>query len=155
VSSFPLRAERWSVSQPNDAGPWCVRWLVRLTATVHRRGYRFIAPVNLVAPGDTRHQVPPSGTTSLPNTASLSHTSSAQAPNSLPERDDVLHRLQTALAQARVGAHQVVFVTGESGIGKTAVVEAFLAQAAQDHHLWISQGQCIEHYGVGEPISQC
>jgi hypothetical protein len=62
----------------------------------------------------------------------------------------VLHRLQTALGQARAGALQVVFVTGEPGIGKTSVIEAFLAQAAQDPHLWIAQGQCIEHYGVGE-----
>jgi hypothetical protein len=40
-------------------------------------------------------------------------------PRSLLERDTVLHRLQEAFAQTRVGMRQVVFVTGEPGIGKT------------------------------------
>ena len=119
-------------------------------ATAPRRGYRFIAPVNLVTPGETSHPVPTLGDGLPPDTASLSHTSPAQPGIALLERDDVLHRLQTALGHARAGAHQVVFVTGEPGIGKTAVVEAFLAQAAHDPHLWIAQGQCIEHYRVGE-----
>jgi predicted ATPase len=45
----------------------------------------------------------------------------------------------------------VVFVTGEPGIGKTSVVEAFTAQAAADPQLWVAYGQCVEHYGQGEP----
>jgi predicted ATPase len=44
----------------------------------------------------------------------------------------------------------VVFVTGESGIGKTTVVDAFLEQAAANRDLWIAHGQCLEHYGAGE-----
>jgi predicted ATPase len=44
----------------------------------------------------------------------------------------------------------VVFVTGEAGLGKTTVVEAFLAQAGDRKTLRIGRGQCIEHYGVGE-----
>ena len=43
-----------------------------------------------------------------------------------------------------------VFVTGEPGIGKTTMVEAFLEQVAIDGELWIGRGQCIEHYGAGE-----
>src|SRR5262249_38697493 len=45
---------------------------------------------------------------------------------------------------------QVVFVTGEPGIGKTTLVEAFLAQMAADDKVWIARGQCIGHYGAGE-----
>jgi predicted ATPase len=44
----------------------------------------------------------------------------------------------------------VVFVTGEPGIGKTAVVEALAARAAAAMGLMIAWGQCIAHYGAGE-----
>jgi len=51
--------------------------------------------------------------------------------------------------EAQSGARQLVFVTGEPGIGKTTLVEAFLYQVtAQD--VWIGRGQCIEQYGAGE-----
>ena len=45
---------------------------------------------------------------------------------------------------------QVGFVTGEAGIGKTTVVDAFLAQVAQAPDLWLARGQCVEAYGAGE-----
>jgi len=94
---------------------------------------------------------------------------------SLPDREAVAaaHRIPPALPQAPVqpqavgreaefgqlhrwldtvltGARQVVFVTGEAGLGKTTVVEAFLAQARDREAFRIGRGQCIEHYGVGE-----
>src|SRR5262249_53024539 len=51
---------------------------------------------------------------------------------------------------ARRGARQVGFITGEAGIGKTTVVDAFGAQVAQEPELWLARGQCIESYGAGE-----
>jgi predicted ATPase len=48
------------------------------------------------------------------------------------------------------GERQVVFVAGEVGIGKTTLVEAFMAQAGSNGALWIGHGQCIEQYGAGE-----
>ena len=42
-------------------------------------------------------------------------------------------------------------MTGEPGIGKTAVVEAFLERVAADPRVWIAQGQCVETYGTSEP----
>ena len=42
------------------------------------------------------------------------------------------------------------FITGEAGIGKTALVEAFVAQVATEADVWIGHGQCIEQYGTGE-----
>ena len=61
-----------------------------------------------------------------------------------------LTRLHDLFNKARGGQRQVVFVTGEPGIGKTTVVETFLGQVAGEEELWIGQGQCVEHYGVGE-----
>ena len=53
--------------------------------------------------------------------------------------------------QARQGQRQVLFLTGEPGIGKTAVVEAWTAQVRQDPAVWVATGQCRESYGLGEP----
>jgi predicted ATPase len=44
----------------------------------------------------------------------------------------------------------MVFVTGEAGIGKTTLVDAFLAQIAPQQPLAVGRGQCIDHYGAGE-----
>ena len=41
-------------------------------------------------------------------------------------------------------------MTGEAGLGKTTVVDAFVAQVAQAPDLWLARGQSIEHYGAGE-----
>ena len=45
-------------------------------------------------------------------------------------RDAELARLHAWLEQRREGTRQIVFVTGEPGIGKTTLVDAFLASAA-------------------------
>ena len=45
-----------------------------------------------------------------------------------------------ALADARAGQRQLVFVTGEAGIGKTALVEAFLERHAGSARRWIGAG---------------
>ena len=85
----------------------------RFIATVPRRGYRFVAPV---AVADTPQEPPSSPTSQALRTRSLSPP--------LVERDAVLQRLAVAWAGAP-GRRQVVLVTGEAGIGKTAVVDAF------------------------------
>ena len=47
---------------------------------------------------------------------------------------------------------QIAFVTGESGIGKTALVDAFqLLAEAEVPGLRIARGQCVEGYGGKEP----
>jgi hypothetical protein len=43
----------------------------------------------------------------------------------------------------------LLFVTGEPGIGKTTLVDAFLQQFPEQD-LWIGHGHCIEQYGEGE-----
>jgi class 3 adenylate cyclase/predicted ATPase len=67
-------------------------------------------------------------------------------------RETDLARLQQGLEKALSGERQVLFLTGEPGIGKTTVVEAFLAQHSRSliPSFLIAQGQCVEHYGAGE-----
>src|SRR5207244_10736091 len=60
---------------------------------------------------------------------------------------DALHR---ALATALTGVRQLLFVTGEAGLGKTTLVEAFLTTLEASGPLWIGRGQCLDHYGAGE-----
>jgi predicted ATPase/DNA-binding winged helix-turn-helix (wHTH) protein len=62
------------------------------------------------------------------------------------ERATLHHGLQQALD----GSCQVVFVTGEAGLGKTTLIEMFLQELDGYGGLGIGLGQCIEHYGAGE-----
>ena len=45
----------------------------------------------------------------------------------------------------------MVFVTGEAGIGKTTLVDAFVAQVVPTARVWLGRGQCLEQHGAGEP----
>ena len=117
----------------------------RYLETVHRLGYRFIAPVSTQSVGISRSAV----------------RSQESAPACRPQsttpyfvgRDAELAQLHKWLERALEGERQIVFVTGEPGIGKTILVEEFLdqEQLANEESLWIGRGQCIEHYGIGEP----
>jgi DNA-binding winged helix-turn-helix (wHTH) protein len=107
----------------------------RFIQTVHRRGYRFIGDL----PTGTPAALPPCSPHPAP-----------APPPLLVGREGVLTHLQRWLAHVRQGARQVVWLTGEPGIGKTTVVQAFVASAVAEGDVWLGQGQCIEHYGVGE-----
>jgi tetratricopeptide (TPR) repeat protein/predicted Ser/Thr protein kinase len=62
-----------------------------------------------------------------------------------------LERLGGLLRRSVEGAGRLVFVTGEPGIGKSALVGEFLDRARRQHPgLIISRGRCIEQYGTGE-----
>ena len=113
--------------------------LPRFIATVPRRGYRFLAPVTVVDASESP-DVPPSPHATL----------TPAPPPFLVERAAMLQQLGEAWARARQGQRQVVWVTGEAGIGKTTVVEAFRAAVATDPAVWLAAGQCVEHYGTGE-----
>src|SRR4030095_5583403 len=96
--------------------------------TVPRRGYRFIAPRGRQAKVAV----------------------AADARDALVGRDEVLTQLEERLARALAGQRQLVFLSGEAGIGKTAVLDTFLARAASDPDLLIARGTCLEHYGAAE-----
>jgi DNA-binding winged helix-turn-helix (wHTH) protein/predicted ATPase len=114
----------------------------RYIETVHRRGYRFIAPV-------TTQPVRSSGSGVW--SQDVTPAWSPQLSPSLVGREAELVQLHKWFEKALNGERQIVFVTGEPGIGKTTLVEAFLRQVTADGSLWIGRGQCIEQYGAGEP----
>jgi predicted ATPase/type II secretory pathway predicted ATPase ExeA len=65
-------------------------------------------------------------------------------------RESELTQLHNVFEKAVRGERQIVFVTGEAGIGKTTLVDAFLAQIRGRADVRITSGQCVEHYGPGE-----
>jgi DNA-binding winged helix-turn-helix (wHTH) protein/tetratricopeptide (TPR) repeat protein len=96
--------------------------------TVPRRGYRFIGP-----------------------RARQAGIPAAVDPRSTPVgRERVLAKLEDRLARALAGQRQLVFLSGEAGIGKTTVLDAFLARAAVEPDLLLARGACLEHYGAAE-----
>src|SRR3954447_4908439 len=108
----------------------------RAIRTVHGRGYRFVATV------EERAGAPGSGP--------LEVAVAPAAPGPPPiGREPDLDRPAGLLERATRGERQVVFVTGEPGIGKTTLVDAFLARPGPG--TLIARGQCIEHRGPPEP----
>jgi len=53
--------------------------------------------------------------------------------------------------RAATGDRQLGFVSGEVGMGKTTVLDLWLARCAMQREVWIARGQCVEHVGEGEP----
>ena len=97
--------------------------------TIPKRGYRFLAPVA--------------------NGAGSSATSLAPT---LVGRDSELADLHAHLARARNGERPTVFVTGDPGIGKTALIDAFSTQIANTAKLRIARGQSLESFGGKESL---
>lgn len=110
----------------------------RYIETVRGRGYRFVAPVTVSTPAPPR---PSSGETRAPVRS---------APSLMVARDRELAALHHQFEQMLQGQRQVVFISGEAGIGKTTLVDAFVSRVASTVPLWVGRGQCIDHYGAGE-----
>src|SRR3972149_9955882 len=96
--------------------------------TEGRKGYRFIAPISLRLPEE------PGGDSSI----------------HFVGRNAELERLRGCIKLSASGKRQVVFVTGEPGIGKTTLIEAFSKTLPKFDGFVLAQGQCIEQYGAGE-----
>src|SRR5215831_9767557 len=84
----------------------------RFIETVARRGYRFIAPLT-TAPLAHRSRVQVQGSKTVPIPGPQRSTPGFVG------REAELTQLQSWLAQALGGERRLIFVTGESGIGKT------------------------------------
>jgi len=98
--------------------------------TVYRRGYRWIA-ADAAPDADAQ----PSATSAAVR----------RPPPVLAGRDADLAQLRHWFAAAVVGTRQVVFITGDSVIGKTALVDGFLHSIATG--ATVASGQCREQYG--------
>ncbi len=67
-------------------------------------------------------------------------------------RERELAQLGGFLDLALDGQGWVVFVTGEAGSGKTALVQEFSRRAQEAHpHLLVASGKCNAHSGIGDP----
>ncbi len=155
VSKEELFATVWSETVVSDnALTSCIKELrqalrdnaksPRYIETIHRRGFQFIAPVTAAA------VAAPSAMVQEPSTKAASPSQPSPLITSFVGRESELARLQQWVEKALDGQRQLVFVTGEPGIGKTTLVEMFLGQVAGEEKLWIGRGQCVEHYGTGE-----
>ena len=70
----------------------------------------------------------------------------------LVAREEELKKLGRFLDSALSGKGQLVFVTGESGAGKTALVEKFSIYAQKlNTNLIVVNGKCNAHTGFGDP----
>ena len=109
----------------------------RYIQTVPRRGYRFAANVR-------------------PSLASgpLAQRGSETAEDDsefLVGREPELRKLEDFLRETIAGAGRMIFVTGEPGIGKTALSRAFLRLARSEFpSVRLCRGRCVEQYGVCE-----
>jgi len=108
----------------------------RFIQTVPKRGYCFIAPVSdgaepesLIPPAPVRH-----GT--------------RLAAIGIVGRESEVSRLQTEMDLAANGERRIVFVTGEVGIGKTALVDAFCHSLGTSCN--VARGQCVDGFGEKE-----
>jgi hypothetical protein len=111
--------------------------------TVHRRGYRFIAPVAVAEPSPVGHQTV--GTRRPLQPVALIYS------ELFVGREGELAQMHQWCTTALQGKRQVGIIAGEPGIGKTALVNTFVAQAAAGEALVVGYGQCVESYGTGEP----
>ena len=116
----------------------------RFITTVHRRGYRFVATVRTAGDSDFR-----SPTTHAAASTPFSFDDDNDT-DALVGRAGEKAALRRALDLANRGIRQMIFVSGEPGIGKTAIVEAFQGELRRSGVVWIARGQCIEHHGAAE-----
>ncbi|MGB8437650.1 MAG: winged helix-turn-helix domain-containing protein, partial [Burkholderiales bacterium] len=107
----------------------------RLIETVSRRGYRFIGATTAI----------PSASTAR---ASVSRTRSLPA-SVFIGRAEALSLLHSNWDLACSGKRAIVWIAGEPGIGKTTLIEHFIAGLGD---VVCVRGQCVEHYGTGEPF---
>jgi len=105
----------------------------RFIETVSRRGYRFIAT--------------PSLTPLTPTSLAITPQAVTQAPLFIG-RATSLSRLQRAWVQAQGGQRSMLWLAGAPGIGKTLLIEHFMAGL---DGATCARGHCVEPLGTGEP----
>jgi len=117
----------------------------RFIETAHRRGYRFIGPVR-----ESGEMLQKDDEIQSNNSTRTSLLRAPHAPPEVVGRDEALSRMWSWFDKMLRGERQILFVTGEAGIGKTALVDAFARSVVSDRSIRIGRGQCLEQYGTSE-----
>ena len=99
--------------------------------TSPKRGYRFVAPVS-------------------EESAAAPSEPGTEAGQKMVGREASLAKLDANLRKALHGQRQVIFVTGEAGIGKTMLADVFQERAGRHPNLRMLRGQCVEGFGGKE-----
>ena len=123
--------------------PACPRFI----QTLPKRGYCFVAQVNEEG---------------MPDSAAISASKALPViPDGVVGREQELIRLKTLAQALACGQRQTVFITGATGIGKTALVEAACHQMVAMLSAGVACGQCVEglskkedYYAVMEILRQ-
>ena len=143
----------------------------RVIETIHRRGYRFIASVATRDPSNrdasaavtaqgegvaTVMAMPVLGAAASLGLGDLmTHGAFTPPPAIFVGRAAELETLGAAWQMALRGHRQVVFVTGEAGIGKTGVLDTFVHRLHADARgvaFLSGRGQSVEKFGAHEPF---
>src|SRR2546425_10307157 len=110
----------------------------RYIETIPKTGYRFVAPVK----GLDYH--PPTGTTRKPVNGAV---------HNIVGRDAERKELRRAFQLAQQGHGGLVCVSGDVGLGKTALVDIFLDDLVQDGQAFhLARGRCSESLTESEPF---
>ena len=127
----------------------------RFIQTLPKRGYCFVAQV--VESAEALSKRPD---TSAPQPVH-SLATAMPVPPSIVGREGELALLTAQLPAITRGERRVVFIAGEAGIGKTALVDAFCRQVDSSQAATIARGQCVqgigskeEYYPVMEALSR-
>ncbi len=115
----------------------------RFIETAHRRGYRFIGQIKATA----QTAVNDHENSSNEGFTRLLQTTGGSAQRFVG-RDKALSRLRGWFEQTLARERHIVFVTGEAGIGKTALIDTFTRSIGSG--VRIARGQCLEQYGTSE-----
>jgi predicted ATPase len=113
----------------------------RFIQTLPKRGYCFVAPVTDSA------DIERAGTKHDATTGTAVPEGKARK---IVGREGELACLKAQVELVASGQRRTVFVTGETGIGKTALVDAFCQQVGSSLRASVAHGQCVEGFGRKE-----
>ena len=102
----------------------------RFVETASRLGYRFVGTV---------------GSSAEPTLPAVT----APSQNVFIGRESELARLQAGWERVAAGRHQLMWIAGDAGVGKSTLIETFVTRSGATS---IAQGQCIDQFGAGEPF---
>jgi DNA-binding winged helix-turn-helix (wHTH) protein len=118
-------------------------------ATQHGLGFRFVATIEVteaIEAADPQPTAPPAQAQARAEAMPLDPLAAPR----LAGRSQELRRLAAAAGRAWAGQRTLVFVSGEAGIGKSSLIEAFVEAESARGGLWLAAGRCIEQYGTVE-----